>query len=117
MTTYCHLMLINSHGSHPSGHDWANVYTPVQEIESHYFFASSLVGLYMMSLRAFGTDGEKTLANALHILYSTKRYMPVVSCISKEISILDYKIWVYRNMSASNSSEMCLKILSNLKMV
>ena len=71
VTMYRHLMLINSHGSHPVMIGPMFIHQR-KKFESYYFFASSLVGLHpsMRNLQAFGTNGEKALANALHTVFN-----------------------------------------------
>ena len=70
VTTYGHLLLINSRGKHPV------MMGPILSIsgkkfKSYYIFASSLVGLKsaLCDLRAFGTDGEKALASAFQTVF------------------------------------------------
>ena len=42
-----------------------------KKFETYHFFASSLVGLKssLRNLRAFGTDGEKAISNAMHVVF------------------------------------------------
>ena len=42
-----------------------------KKFETYHFFASSLVGLKssLRHLRAFGTDGEKAISNAMHVVF------------------------------------------------
>ena len=70
VTTYRHLMLVNSVGKHPVMIGPLFIHQR-KKFESYYYFASSLVGLRpaLRNLLAFGTDGEKALWNALHTVF------------------------------------------------
>lgn len=70
VTTYKHLLLINSSGKHPSMVGPLFIHEQ-KKFESYYFFASSLVGLNpkLKNLHAFGTDGEKALINAFNSVF------------------------------------------------
>ena len=70
VTTYRHLLLINSRGKHPVMMGPIFIHLR-KKFESYYFFASSLVGLKssLCDLRAFGTDGEKALASAFETVF------------------------------------------------
>ena len=70
VTTYRHLMLHNSSGKHPVMMGPLMIHKQ-KKFESYHFFASSLVGLKpsLCNLRAFGTDGEKAISNAMHVVF------------------------------------------------
>ena len=71
VSTYRHLMLVNSAGNHPvmSGPIFVH---QRKQFQSYYFFASSLLGLKpsLSNLCAFGTDGEKALFSAFQTVFS-----------------------------------------------
>ena len=69
VTTYKHPMLVNSSGNHPVM--MGPVMIQKQKFETYHFFASPLVALKssLRNLRAFGTDGEKTISNVMHVVF------------------------------------------------
>ena len=70
VTTYRHPMLINSSGNHPVMMGPVMIHKQ-KKFETYHFFASSLVSLRssLRNLKAFGTDGEKALSNAMQIVF------------------------------------------------
>ena len=70
VTTYRHLMLCNSNEKHPVMMGPILIHKQ-KKFESYHFFASSLVGLKpsLRSLKVFGTDGEKAISNAMHVVF------------------------------------------------
>ena len=71
VSTYRHLMLTNSAGSHPVMTGPIFIHQR-KHFNSYYFFASSLLGLKpsLSSLCSFGTDGEKALFNAFQTVFN-----------------------------------------------
>ena len=71
ISTYRHLMLTNSAGSHPVMAGPIFIHQR-KHFNSYYFFASSLLGLKasLSSLCSFGTDGEKALFSAFQTVFN-----------------------------------------------
>ena len=71
VSTYRHLMLTNSAGSHPVMTGPIFIHQR-KHFNSYYFFASSLLGLKpsLSSLCCFGTDGEKALFSAFQTVFN-----------------------------------------------
>ena len=71
VSTYRHLMLTNSAGSHPVMTGPIFIHQR-KHFNSYYFFASSLLGLKasLSSLCSFGTDGEKALFSAFQTVFN-----------------------------------------------
>ena len=70
VSTYRHLMLVNSSGNHPVMTGPMFIHQR-KHFQSYYFFASSLLGLKptLSSLCAFGTDGETSLYSAFQTVF------------------------------------------------
>ena len=76
VTTYRHLMLTNSSGGHPVMTDPLFIHQ-CKNFTSYHFFASSLVGLKpaLCDLKAFDTDGEQALSNALPMVFKEAKHL------------------------------------------
>ena len=70
VTTYRHLMLHNSDEKCPVMMGPILIHKQ-KKFESYHSFASSLVGLKpsLRSLRVFGTDGERAISKAMHVVF------------------------------------------------
>ena len=70
VTTYRHPMLINSSGNHPVMMGLVMIHKQ-KKFETYHFCASLLVSLKssLRNLKAFGTDGEKAISNAMQIVF------------------------------------------------
>ena len=66
-----------------------------KKFELFHFFASSLVGLKpsLRNLRAFGTDGEKAISNAMHVVFDEAVHL---RCFLHFKGNLDSKLRKYR---------------------
>ena len=71
VTTYQHLMIVNSSGRHPVLTGPMFIHQQ-KKFSSYHFFASTLVGLEpeLCHLCVFGTDGEKALSNAFSAVFN-----------------------------------------------
>ena len=94
VTTYRHLMLHNSSGKHPVMMGPLMIHKQ-KKFESYHFFASSLVGLKpsLRHLRAFGTDGEKAISKAMHVVFDEAVHL---RCFLHFKGNLDSKLQEYR---------------------
>ena len=93
VTTYRHLMLHNSSGKHPVMMGPLMIHKH-KKFESYHFFASSVgVKPSLRHLRAFGTDGEKAISKAMHVVFDEAVHL---RCFLHFKGNLDSKLQEYR---------------------
>ena len=113
--TYRHPVLISSTSNHPVMMGPVMIHKQ-KKFETYNFFASSLVSLKssLCNLKAFGTDGEKAISNAMHIVFDKAIHL---RCFLHFRGNLDSKLKELHipNTNELNFCGMCLEIQENCR--